>query len=186
MCIRDSVRVVDDGDDEGHFLFHAGGQVGDLHLGELVDAETGEQGLLALLPHLVGDLMQVGEEVIKIVGGEKVLQMCIRDRGLEKLRAHGYTAIPVLARDGSYVGTVSEGDFLWNLVDRQDNSLRSKEKQPLKSVMRKSFNPPVSVGAVSYTHLDVYKRQAHGLEQPGSLSCANKKAISASSLSKPS
>ena len=67
-------------------------------------------------------------------------------QGLEKLRAHGYTAIPVLARDGSYVGTVSEGDFLWNLVDRQDNSLRSKEKQPLKSVMRKSFNPPVSVG----------------------------------------
>ena len=64
-------------------------------------------------------------------------------QGLEKLRAHGYTAIPVLARDGSYVGTVSEGDFLWNLVDRQDNSLRSKEKQPLKSVMRKSFNPPV-------------------------------------------
>ena len=30
-------------------------------------------------------------------------------QGLEKLRHHGYTAIPVLARDGRYVGTVSEG-----------------------------------------------------------------------------
>ena len=39
-------------------------------------------------------------------------------QGLEKLRFHGYTAIPVLAKDGSYVGTVSEGDFLWCLVER--------------------------------------------------------------------
>ena len=81
-------------------------------------------------------------------------------QGLEKLRAHGYTAIPVLARDGSYVGTVSEGDFLWNLVDRQDNSLRSKEKQPLKSVMRKSFNPPVSVGVSMEELLERSMRQS--------------------------
>ena len=26
-------------------------------------------------------------------------------QGLEKLRAHGYTAIPVLTRDGQYAGT---------------------------------------------------------------------------------
>ena len=81
-------------------------------------------------------------------------------QGLEKLRAHGYTAIPVLARDGSYVGTVSEGDFLWNLVDRQDNSLRSKEKQPLKSVMRKSFNPPESVGVSMEELLERSMRQS--------------------------
>ena len=31
-------------------------------------------------------------------------------QGLEKLRHHGYTAIPVLARDGRYVGTVSMVD----------------------------------------------------------------------------
>ena len=28
-------------------------------------------------------------------------------QGLEKLRAHGYTAIPVLSREGQYLGTVS-------------------------------------------------------------------------------
>ena len=37
-------------------------------------------------------------------------------QGLEKMRHHGYTAIPVISRDGKYVGTVSEGDFLWRLV----------------------------------------------------------------------
>ena len=34
-------------------------------------------------------------------------------QGLEKMRAHSYTAIPVISRDGRYSGTVSEGDFLY-------------------------------------------------------------------------
>ena len=37
-------------------------------------------------------------------------------QGLEKMRAHGYTAIPVLSKDGHYMGTVSEGDFLWHML----------------------------------------------------------------------
>ena len=37
-------------------------------------------------------------------------------QGLEKMRHHGYTAIPVITRDGRYMGTVSEGDFLWRLL----------------------------------------------------------------------
>ena len=51
-------------------------------------------------------------------------------QGLEKLRAHGYTAIPVLSREGQYLGTVSEGDFLWQILDQNDNSLRSQESCP--------------------------------------------------------
>ena len=37
-------------------------------------------------------------------------------QALEKMRSHGYR-IPVINRDNQYVGTVSEGDFLWYLVD---------------------------------------------------------------------
>lgn len=37
-------------------------------------------------------------------------------QGLEKMKYHGYTAIPVITKEGKYVGTVSEGDFLWHLV----------------------------------------------------------------------
>lgn len=73
-------------------------------------------------------------------------------QGLEKMRAHGYTAIPVLARSGCYVGTISEGDFLWDILDSQDNSLRSSEKRPLKQVLRKNFNPAVYIN-VSMTEL---------------------------------
>ena len=37
-------------------------------------------------------------------------------QGLEKMRLRGYTAIPVIDRAGHYVGTVSEGDFLWHVI----------------------------------------------------------------------
>ena len=33
-------------------------------------------------------------------------------QGLEKMKHYGYTAIPVIDREGHYVGTVTEGDFL--------------------------------------------------------------------------
>ena len=66
-------------------------------------------------------------------------------QGLEKLRSRGYTAIPVLYRDGSYAGTISEGDFLWHMLDSEDNRLRAAEQLPLRAVMREGFNPPVSV-----------------------------------------
>ena len=81
-------------------------------------------------------------------------------QGLEKLRAHGYTAIPVLSRNGAYVGTVSEGDFLWCILDREDNSLRTQEKLPLKAVMRKNFNPPVSIGVTMEELLEQAMRQS--------------------------
>ena len=66
-------------------------------------------------------------------------------QGLEKLRNGGYTALPVLSRDGSYVGTVSEGDFLWNILDRGDNNLKAQERVGLKSIIRPGFNPAVHV-----------------------------------------
>ncbi len=42
-------------------------------------------------------------------------------QGLEKMKHHGYTAIPVITREGRYAGTVSEGDFLWYLVQGEGN-----------------------------------------------------------------
>lgn len=56
-------------------------------------------------------------------------------QGLEKMRHHGYTAIPVITRDGRYAGTVSEGDFLWHLLQNvQDDTqvLTIKEVETLQ------------------------------------------------------
>ncbi len=81
-------------------------------------------------------------------------------QGLEKLRHYGYTAIPVLARDGQYVGTVSEGDFLWCLLDEKDNSLRAQEKLPLRHVLRPAFNPAVRVDVTLEELLERALRQS--------------------------
>ena len=81
-------------------------------------------------------------------------------QGLEKLRIHGYSAIPVLDRDGIYIGSVSEGDFLWSLLDNRDNSLRAQEKLPLKSIIRPDFHPAVSVRVTMEELLEQAMRQS--------------------------
>ena len=49
-------------------------------------------------------------------------------QGKEKIRAHYYTAIPVLSRTGEYIGTVSEGDFLWHMIDNDSFGIREQEE----------------------------------------------------------
>ncbi len=70
---------------------------------------------------------------------------CTLRQGLEKMRAHGYTAIPVLTREGKYAGTVSEGDFLWNIIDNSNNNIRDKEKLCIADIIREGFNPCADV-----------------------------------------
>ena len=40
-------------------------------------------------------------------------------QALEKMKAHGYMAIPLLSRNGEYLGTISEGDLLWFIVSQE-------------------------------------------------------------------
>jgi CBS domain-containing protein len=55
-------------------------------------------------------------------------------QGLEKMRFHGYTSIPVLTRSGKYAGTISEGDFLWNLVDNQQDELHKIHLKDIENI----------------------------------------------------
>lgn len=66
-------------------------------------------------------------------------------QGLEKMRAHSYTAIPVISEDGKYVGTVSEGDFLYYIIDARKNSIKEQEQKHIRDIIRKRFNPAVQV-----------------------------------------
>ena len=68
-------------------------------------------------------------------------------QGLEKMRYHGYTAIPVLTKQGRYVGTLSEGDLLWNLVDIGGASLEECEDLHIADILRPDRNPPVKITA---------------------------------------
>ena len=64
-------------------------------------------------------------------------------QGLEKMRAHSYTAIPVISEDGTYVGTVSEGDFLWHILRFNDRDMRSQERYHILDIVNDERNLPV-------------------------------------------
>ena len=66
------------------------------------------------------------------------------------MRHHGYTAIPVITRDGRYAGTVSEGDFLWQLLnevpeERKVCSMKDLEQLKIRDILQKDTYPPVRI-----------------------------------------
>ena len=68
-------------------------------------------------------------------------------QGLEKMRHHGYTAIPVLDKEGKYVGTLSEGDFLWHIIDVGGASMEECEELRVADILQPDRNPPVRITA---------------------------------------
>lgn len=66
-------------------------------------------------------------------------------QGLEKMKAHGYTAIPVISQDGSYIGTVSEGDFLWHVIGYRSGEMKIQEEYSILDIVRPNWNPAVRI-----------------------------------------
>ena len=60
-------------------------------------------------------------------------------QALNEMKEYKYTAVPVINYDGSYLGTITEGDFLWYIMN--DGSFHTK----IKHVVRKDFCKPVNV-----------------------------------------
>ena len=65
-------------------------------------------------------------------------------QGMEKLRRYGYTAIPVVANDGRYMGSISEGDFLWNVMSLGSIAAEDLEDACIDQIVS-DRTPPVGV-----------------------------------------
>ena len=74
--------------------------------------------------------------------------MTIR-QGLEKMRRSGYTAIPVIDREDRYVGVISEGDFLWAILERSSNmediTMKKLEHMTIRDLIRMDKVRPVCI-----------------------------------------
>ena len=68
-------------------------------------------------------------------------------QGLERMRYHGYTAIPVLDKAGRYVGTLTEGDFLWHIIDIGGASMEECEDLHIADILKPDRNPSVKITA---------------------------------------
>ena len=66
-------------------------------------------------------------------------------QAMEKMEYHKYSAVPIINRAGNYVGTLTEGDVLWELKDRKLANLHEAEEIMLRHINRKRDNEPVNV-----------------------------------------
>lgn len=63
---------------------------------------------------------------------------------LEKMEYHRYSAVPILTREGKYVGTITEGDLLWAIKNRYSLNFKKAENTPILEIPRRMDNLPVS------------------------------------------
>lgn len=66
-------------------------------------------------------------------------------QALEKMEHYRYSAVPVINRRGNYVGTLTEGDLLWDIKDQYLLDLHKAEDIPLSQIRRHWYNEPVNV-----------------------------------------
>lgn len=66
---------------------------------------------------------------------------------LEKMEYHRYSSIPIINREGKYVGTLTEGDLLWTLKNDFSLDLKGVEDIPITTIKRRKDNAPVSIEA---------------------------------------
>lgn len=64
---------------------------------------------------------------------------------LEKMEYHKYSAVPIISRQGTYVGTITEGDLLWYIKNQLDLNLQEAKRIRITNVPRRSDNTPVSI-----------------------------------------
>ena len=84
-------------------------------------------------------LLQPKQRVAYLYGDNSLRQ------GLEKMRHHGYTAVPVIDREGCYLGTISEGDFLWQILAMDTLDMKDLEHVQIQDVLQPGSSPPVPI-----------------------------------------
>lgn len=63
-------------------------------------------------------------------------------QGMERMRHHGFSAIPVLTKDGKYFGTVTEGNVLWFLCG---DPAADAEKTKIGEIIRPDRTKPLNL-----------------------------------------
>ena len=80
-------------------------------------------------------------------------------QALEKMEYHRYTAIPIVDRQGKYVGTITEGDLLWKMKNTPNLTFEGTNKISLRKVPKNMSNHPVSINADMNEVIDLIMQQ---------------------------
>ena len=66
---------------------------------------------------------------------------------IERMEHHGYTAIPLIDKEGKYVGTLTEGDLLWKLKNNPNVNFKNSENVKVTDIERKRTHKSVSINS---------------------------------------
>ena len=66
-------------------------------------------------------------------------------QALERMELTGYAALPILAKDGTYRGTLTEGDLLRAIKNKNMTSIHAMERVGIMEIEHRRDNAPVSV-----------------------------------------
>ncbi len=58
-------------------------------------------------------------------------------QALEKMEYHRYSSIPILNKNGEYIGTITEGDLLWAIKNTGNLNIQASENIPVLNIKRK-------------------------------------------------
>ena len=65
-------------------------------------------------------------------------------QAMEIMEYHKYSSIPMINREGKYVGTITEGDLLWGLKKLNILNLKGSEDIAITKIARRADYRPVS------------------------------------------
>ena len=65
-------------------------------------------------------------------------------QAMEIMEYHKYSSIPMINREGKYVGTITEGDLLWGLKKLNILNLKEAEDIAITKIARRADYRPVS------------------------------------------
>lgn len=87
--------------------------------------------------------------ILKLLKPKAVIDYVFEDftirQALEKMRNHGFTAIPVIGREGEYIKTLSEGDILWFMLDNGITEIKELERYSISNIPKRVKNDPVYI-----------------------------------------
>jgi len=66
-------------------------------------------------------------------------------QALERMEASGFSAVPILSKDGSYRGTLTEGDLLWAIKKMHLMDMRAAESHGIMEIQHRKDNQAVTV-----------------------------------------
>lgn len=64
-------------------------------------------------------------------------------QALEKMKYYRFTSVPLINEEGKYIGTITEGDILWYLINNHENI--NIEKTSILDIPRTKDHKPITI-----------------------------------------